>query len=162
MGTNYKYLSTGNDEHPTPLELFNNIDKLFNFEIDLSATHENTKCDKYYTKEDNALEFDWNEKSCWCNPPYSKQLQPLFIKKAHNDSRRFGNTIALLIPLRGDTKVWHNYIWGKADVYIFNGRPKFYGDKSPTYASALVVYSNKKNKSVYTVSKQFTDIDKIY
>jgi phage N-6-adenine-methyltransferase len=157
----HKYLSTGENEHPTPQWLFDKIDKIFDFTIDLSATEENAKCKKFYTKQQDALTQTWDEKSCWCNPPYSKDLQPLFVKKAYAESKRFGNTIVLLIPLRADTKVWHEYIWSKADVYIFKGRPKFYGGKSPTYASALVVYSNSTEKKMYTVTKEFEDINLI-
>lgn len=158
-----KYLSTGNNEHPTPKKLFDEIDKMFGFEVDLSASLENTKCEKFFSIEDDSLIQDWGRfNSCWCNPPYSKDLQPLFIQKAYETNKKNKNTIALLIPLRGDTKVWHNYIWGKADIYVFNGRPKFYGDKSPTYASALVVYSNKEKYNVYSCSKEFTNIEKLY
>jgi hypothetical protein len=67
----------------------------------------------------------------------------------------------LLIPLRGDTQIWHDYIWGRADIYIFKGRPKFYADKSPTYASAVVVYSNSIVKNIYTVDKEFNILKKI-
>lgn len=157
----YSYLSTGENEHPTPQWLFDKISEKFNFDIDLCATDENTKCEKYYTKEQDALKQIWNDKSCWCNPPYSKDLQPLFIKKAYEDSVKYENTIVLLIPLRADTQIWHDYIWGKADIYIFKGRPKFYSDKSPTYASAVVVYSNSDNKNIYTVTKEFEIIKKV-
>jgi site-specific DNA-methyltransferase (adenine-specific) len=154
-------LSTGENEHPTPQWLFDKINDMFNFEIDLSATSENAKCEKFYTKEQDALKYEWDNTSCWCNPPYSKDLQPLFIQKAYTDSLKYKNTIVLLIPLRADTRVWHDYIWGKADVYIFKGRPKFYGDKSPTYASALVVYSDSEHKNIYTVDKDFEAIKQI-
>lgn len=158
----HKYLSTGNNEHPTPQKLFDSINKIFGFVCDVSATKENAKCDKFYTKEDDALKQNWDDVSIWCNPPYSKDLQPQFIKKAYESSKEYNNTIVLLIPFRPDTKVWHEYIYGKADIYIFNGRPKFYADKSPTYPSALVVFSDKNKKNVYTCDKNFEDIKMIY
>lgn len=157
----YNYLSTGENEHPTPQWLFDRINNIFKFDVDLAATIENAKCPKFYTKEQDSLKQVWDDDSCWCNPPYSKDLQPLFVKKAYEDSNKYGNTIVMLIPLRADTKTWHEYIWGKADVYIFKGRPKFYGDKSPTYASALAVFSNSKTKKIYTVNKNFEEITKI-
>lgn len=160
----YSYLSTGNNEHPTPIELFNNIAaKLeLEFDYDLAASATNTKCEKFYTKEQNALEQEWDAPVNWCNPPYSKDLQPLFIKKAYDSSKKYGNTFVFLIPLRADTKVWHDYIWGKADVYIFRGRPKFYEGKSPTYASAVVVFAQHSCKGVYTCDKDFTNIEEAY
>ena len=158
-----KYLSTGNNEHPTPKVLFDNIKNTLGIEydIDLSASSENTKCDKFWSKEQDALKQVWDESFNWCNPPYSKDLQPKFVQKAYESSLEFGNTFVFLIPLRGDTQLWHEYIWGKADIYIFKGRPKFYSDKSPTYASAVVVFSSSEIKNIYTVDKEFNIINKI-
>lgn len=161
MENKYNYLSTGENEHPTPQILFDKINESFNFKIDLCATKENTKCELFYTKEQDSLKQEWDGLSCWCNPPYSKDLQPLFIKKAYESSLKYNNIIVLLIPLRPDTQVWHNYIWGKSDIYIFKGRPKFYGDKSPTYPSALIVFNNNKEKTIYTVDKTFENINSI-
>lgn len=159
-----KYLSTGENEHPTPQWLYDNISEQLNikFDMDLCATHNNTKCSNYWTKEDDSLIQEWTELYNWCNPPYSKDLQPKFIQKAYESNKKYGNTFVFLIPLRGDTKVWHDYIWGKADIYIFRGRPKFYADKSPTYASAVVVFNNNEVHNVYTCNKEFKDIIKIY
>lgn len=157
-----KYLSTGENEHPTPQYLFDNIKNELGIEynIDLCATEYNSKCDKYWDKETDSLKQIWNENVNWCNPPYSKDLQPKFVQKAYESSLTYGNKFVFLIPLRGDTKIWHDYIWGKADIYIFKGRPKFYSDKSPTYASAVVVFGNGTH-NIYTCEKDFTNINKI-
>lgn len=159
----YEYLSTGNNEYPTPVNLFKSIEDYFGkFDIDLSATKENTKCDIFFTKEQDSLKQDWNYNMCWCNPPYSKDLQPLFIEKAYHTNIKYNNTIVILIPFRADTKVWHKYIWGKADIYIFEGRIKYLEGKSPTYASALVVFNEKEDKHVYKCDKDFSKIEMIY
>lgn len=158
----YNYLSTGDNEYPTPQWLFDKINNIYNFDMDLCATKENTKCEKYYTKEQDSLKQIWNDKINWCNPPYSKDLQPLFIKKAYESHLKYNNVFVFLIPLRPDVQVWHDCIWGKTDIYIFKGRPKFYADKSPTYPSATVVFNNNKEKHIYTVDKNFDNIKLIY
>ena len=60
-------------------EMCGNPDKDFKFDIDLAADSENTKCEKYFTKDDNAMFQDWGKYN-WCNPPYSN-IEP-FIEKA--------------------------------------------------------------------------------
>ena len=101
----YEYLSTGSNEYPTPVNLFKSIEDYFGkFDIDLSATKENTKCDIFFTKEQDSLKQDWNYNMCWRNPPYSKDLQPLFIEKAYHTNIKYNNTIVILIPFRADTR----------------------------------------------------------
>lgn len=161
---NTTYLSTGENEHPTPDYLFNGIKNLLNIEdynFDLCATKDNAKCENFWSKEDDSLTKEWSSLINWCNPPYSKDLQPKFIKKAHESHLKYGNTFVFLIPMRPDTAIWHDYIWGKADVYIFKGRPKFYSDKSPTYPSAVVVFNNNKTKNIYTIDKECNIINNL-
>ena len=53
----------------TPDELFQYLDNIYLFTIDLASDQSNTKCDKYYSEKDDALSKSWNG-SCWLNPPY--------------------------------------------------------------------------------------------
>lgn len=45
------------DEWATPDDLFRELDAEFHFDLDPCATDENHKCDDYYTKEQNGLDF---------------------------------------------------------------------------------------------------------
>ena len=47
------------DEWSTPQELFDNLDKEFNFDLDPCATKENAKCSLFYTKEQDGLSKSW-------------------------------------------------------------------------------------------------------
>lgn len=51
--------SKKSDEWATPIELFNELDKEFAFNLDPCATDENHKCAKYYTKNDDGLSKSW-------------------------------------------------------------------------------------------------------
>ena len=50
--------STGKDDWETPSTLFQRLDSEFGFTIDVCATHQNTKCPRYYTEEDDGLAQD--------------------------------------------------------------------------------------------------------
>lgn len=50
---------SNSDEWETPIDLFNILNKEFQFNLDPCATDENHKCNKYYTKEENGLKPSW-------------------------------------------------------------------------------------------------------
>src|SRR4051812_40636872 len=47
------------DEYTTPQHLFNFLDDLFHFTLDVAASTRNTKCAEYYDKALDALAQDW-------------------------------------------------------------------------------------------------------
>ena len=51
--------SNNKDEWSTPEKFFEALDKEFHFDLDPCASHENHKCNKYYTEEDDGLRQDW-------------------------------------------------------------------------------------------------------
>ena len=51
--------SSKSNEWATPQEFFDELDKEFHFTLDPCSTHENCKCKKHYTIEENGLEQNW-------------------------------------------------------------------------------------------------------
>ena len=51
--------SSKSDEWTTPQELYDTLNKEFNFNLDPCATKENHKCYKYYTAETDGLSQNW-------------------------------------------------------------------------------------------------------
>ena len=51
--------TSATDEWATPQGLFNQLDETFHFEIDVCASAENAKCERYFTKEQDGLQQDW-------------------------------------------------------------------------------------------------------
>ena len=51
--------SSKSDEWATPQKFFDEINKEFDFNLDVCATDQNHKCDKYYTSIENGLEKNW-------------------------------------------------------------------------------------------------------
>ena len=102
----HRFKSKGID-YTTPDKLFLPLQEEFNFQMDVAASPHNTKCDRYFTEEDNALEQEWSEMN-WCNPPYGSGL-PKWVRKAHAEKLK-GRTTVMLLPIRSNTKYWREHI----------------------------------------------------
>lgn len=72
--------SSKTDEWATPQEFFDTLNDEFHFTLDVCATEENAKCDKYYTRQNDGLAQNWSGEVVWCNPPYGREM-PNWIKK---------------------------------------------------------------------------------
>lgn len=111
--------SSKTDLWGTPQDLFDELDAEFHFDLDVCALPENAKCERYYTPEQDGLVQEWAG-TCWCNPPYGRQIGK-WVKKASE----CGTTVVMLVPARTDTKWFHDYIYGKAEVRFLRGRLHF-------------------------------------
>lgn len=52
-------MQSGKDDWETPQALFDELDREFHFTLDPCSTHENAKCAKHYTAEENGLQMSW-------------------------------------------------------------------------------------------------------
>ena len=135
--------SSETDEWGTPNDLFIKLDKQYNFTLDVAASNTNYKCKKYYTKEDNGLFKDWSNEVVWCNPPYSEI--DLWVQKCYEEADRT-KLIIMLIPVRTDTRYFHKYIYGKAELVFIKGRLKYtnpHKNGSSPFPSMLVIFKEK-------------------
>ena len=98
------HYSSKSDEWATPQELFDQLNREFNFSLDPCATDENHKCDKYYTKEIDGLAQSWARENVFMNPPYGRQIQK-WIRKAYQEAKDHGALVVCLLPARTDTQV---------------------------------------------------------
>ena len=128
-------------EWPTPQDLFEKLDKEFNFTTDVAATKENSKCLHYYTLDDDGLKQDWRG-VCWMNPPYGRAMIE-WIKKAINETWN-GTTTVCLIPARTNTIWWHDLCQKYGEVRFVRGRPKFGGaDHGLPQPLAIVIFNGR-------------------
>ena len=130
----------------TPQQLFNQLDKEFNFTLDVCALPETTKCQKYFTPQINGLKQEWSG-TCWMNPPYGKEIG-IWLEKAYNESLK-GVTVVCLIPSRTDTKYWHDYCMRADEIRFIKGRLKFGNStNSAPFPSVIVIFNGNKNKNI--------------
>lgn len=138
----------------TPQDFFDKLNKEFNFTLDPCATEKSAKCKKFFTATDDGLKQNWEGQRAFVNPPYGRQIGK-WVKKCYEEAQKPGTLAVLLIPARTDTRYFHDYILGKAEIRFIKGRLTFVdmdgekyikGDfKSMTpapFPSLLAIYSN--------------------
>lgn len=120
---NHPTMSSGNDEWETPQDFFDMLNDEFHFNIDPCASSSNHKCDLYYTVNDDGLKKSWGGYRVFCNPPYSQIAK--WVEKAYVEAMKPNTIVVLLIPARTDTKWFHNFLYGHAELRFIKGRLKF-------------------------------------
>lgn len=127
------YAKSKSDKWKTPPELYEKLNKEFNFNYD--------PCPIDYNKNSpNGLTTEWGSSS-FCNPPYSKTKE--FIKKAYEEWKK-NKTVVMLINAVTDTKAFHKYIYNQAEIRFIEGRIKFIDPtrpelKSPNVRPSMIV-----------------------
>ena len=111
----------------TPPEIFNPLNEEFCFTLDVAASKENRKVERYIDEETDGLEQSWKDEVCWCNPPYGR-IVPKWIEKAKAESEN-GATSVLLILAKTNTKWFHELCMTASEIRFVKGRPKFIGAK---------------------------------
>ena len=138
--------TSDSSEWETPQDLFDELNREFEFTLDVCATPQNRKISNFYTKEQDALKQEWHG-VCWMNCPYGRQIVS-WIQKA-SDSAKEGATVVCLLPARTDTKWFHEYIWDGlthkprtgVEVRLLKGRLKFGGAaNSAPFPSMIVIF----------------------
>lgn len=83
--------------------------------------------------------------SVFCNPPYGRESTARWIKKCAEEARKPNTTVVMLIPSRTDTKAFHEYIYGKAEIRFVKGRLKFGGSKyGAPFPSMIVIFRGEQ------------------
>ncbi len=141
------HFSSETDEWPTPGNLFAELDAEFRFTLDVCASADNAKCERYFDRRMNGLTQTWTG-MCWMNPPYGRTIG-LWIRKAHESSME-GATVVCLIPARTDTEWWHKYVVKADEVRFVRGRLRFGNATSGApFPSAIVVFRARTPKSTH-------------
>ena len=132
--------SSKTDLWSTPRDFFDKLNDEFHFTLDPCSTHENAKCYKHFTEEENGLLQDWGNEVVFCNPPYGRQIKD-WVKKSYEESQKDNTTVVMLIPARTDTIYFHEYIYHKAEIRFIKGRLKFGNAKnSAPFPSMVVIF----------------------
>lgn len=165
-----------NDLWESPLLILEEAMKKYNIHptLDVCATSQNAKFEKYFTPEDNALIQEWNE-DFFMNPPYSEITQ--WMQKAYTQHKKHNVNALILVFAKTSVKWWHEFVEGKAEYHFQKGRIRFLlngiepryctkckirfakeishcencggkiGKSSPTYDSVWIVFRKNENGS---------------
>ena len=120
------------DNYATPKKFYEKLNKEFTFNLDpcpLKSVFD-------------GLKIDWIG-NIYINPPYSN-ITP-FLEKGISEIRK-GNAdkCVYLIPIRSDTKYWHNVVMKYAsEIRFVLGRLNFNESKSPAPFPCAVIIFNK-------------------
>ncbi len=90
----------------TPKEIWEELSSEFVFTVDACASDKNHLVDKYWTKENNALNQDWDGEIIYCHPMYDRNI-PNFIKKAYESNC----LCVFLLPASTNSVYFHQYFW---------------------------------------------------
>ena len=134
-------------EWATPKDLFDKLNAIHNFTLDVAASSNNALCDEWFGLDHvnesrrDGLAAQWYGR-VWCNPPYGRVIK-YWVKKAqqHND------LVVMLLPSRTDTKWFHELVLPYAEVQFIKGRLKFGESKlGAPFPSIIVTYSQPVDK----------------
>lgn len=141
----------GNDNFETPDELFDQLNRIFNFTLDAACTSTNCKCPKgyYYDKGQDSLKMNWGGDRVFCNPPFSRKSE--FIKKAYMEVL-FHNCpiVVMVLPLNCmDSEAFQNFVYTYFDFEILRGRVSFIDSetgkpKQKNNSGTVIVYFKRR------------------
>lgn len=83
----------------------------------------------------------------FCNPPYGKEIAK-WVQKSFEESRKKNTLVVMLIPARTDTKYFHDFIYGKAEIRFIRERLKFGNAKTAApFPSMVVIFRNEEDSN---------------
>ncbi|TGJ99817.1 adenine methyltransferase [Leptospira langatensis] len=135
---------SGSDDWATPDSLFEELHKEFAFNLDPCATATNAKCTHFYSKEEDGLLQEWSGRVLM-NPPYGREIGR-WVEKAYRQAQQSCEVVVCLLPSRTDTKWFHDYVLGNAEIRFIKGRLKFgSATENAPFPCLLAIFRKKKS-----------------
>jgi len=142
LGNDYGAVSKS-IEWGTPPHVFEKLDQEFDFTLDVAASDSLHVCERYFTKEQDGLKQSWAGERCFMNPPYGRDIAE-WVEKANYETMDKCPLVVGLLPVRADTRWFHNHILPNAQIRFIKGRLKFGGFKAgAAFASMIVIWENR-------------------
>lgn len=138
---NNVHFSSKTPEWETPKDFFDKIQSEFNLDMDVCATNKNHKLRDWWTRKDDGLTQDWKPWRCWMNPPYGREIGKWIAQAATGGAK----IVVALLPARTDTRWFHDYIYGKAEIRFVRGRLHFSEGGRAPFPSMVVIFRHEKD-----------------
>lgn len=134
----------------TPQPLIEAVERRFGkLVFDLAAEPENTKCERYFTEQQDSLVQDWTECGeglLWLNPPFGN-IAP-WAAKCRAEMIR-GCRIAFLVPASVGSNWFAVSVFGCASIQFLRGRLSFDGKNPFPKDCMLAVYGEEFGCAVW-------------
>lgn len=89
------------DDRATDPQMWAQLDARFGFTIDVAASADNARHERYYTAAEDGLAQSWRRERVWCNPPYS-DIAPWIVKAWHSSAE----LVVMLLPANRTEQSW--------------------------------------------------------
>lgn len=128
----------------TPPALVSTLEAEFGkFDLDPCCRAETAKASRFYTETDDGLKQPWFGK-VFMNPPYSNPA-PWVRKAVEVTQSGAADLVCALLPVCTETRWFHAFVQGIAEVRFIKGRIRFLGwegvpSPSPRAPSMLAIY----------------------
>ena len=136
-----KPLGWTSDKWATPPDVVAGLESEFGaFDLDPCCERHTAKAPTFYVT--SGLELPWFG-HVFLNPPYSKPGP--WLARAVRAAKEEGATVVALLPVRTDTKWFHELVWGVAEIRFIRGRIRWIGwagtpIPSPKNPSMFAIY----------------------
>jgi len=119
------FSSKKSDNWQTPPELYAELDKEFKFDFDPCPLK----------PKFDGLKISWGKRN-FVNPPYSKIRA--FLVKAHEELSVGKAEVCVFLTFSNtDTRWFHNFVYGQAELRFIKGRLKFLNKEGNVQNSAM-------------------------
>jgi phage N-6-adenine-methyltransferase len=151
------------DDRATTPEIYGPLHERFGFTVDVAAAAHNTKCERFYSIEQDGLTQSWAGEHVWCNPPYSN-IRPWLEKAWHAWNNERAATIVMLLPAnRTEQGWWQDLVepalrrrWPEFAVEFLPGRIRFLRKGSteigpnerPPFGCCLLIWAGQSEKDM--------------
>jgi phage N-6-adenine-methyltransferase len=130
----------------TPWDFFEAVERKFGrMRFDLAASKDNTKCLRYYDKQDDSLNQNWIdlEGNLWLNPPFRRARY--FAKKSKLSTSINGGRLVFFLSIAGVSRSWYQlHVYRHALIYAIRPTPIFIGHSNPfPQDMTLAIYGKK-------------------
>ena len=158
--------SSDDSEWSTPDRLFDPVDVVMDFNLDVCASMGNTKVEHFIDQSLDGLTRSWRHHfgpyshdlriRAWMNPPYGRVIGDWITKAAYEYTA--GCDVVCLVPARTETQWFQAHVGIAAAVLFLRGRVAFELPCASPVCSAQTPWRYKVDATVYPLCDMHTEL----
>ncbi|MFX1453836.1 MAG: DNA N-6-adenine-methyltransferase [Promethearchaeota archaeon] len=141
----------------TPWNIFELINKRVKKEygreitIDICASKDNAKHERYYTEKENGLIQDLQGEIAFCNPPFIEIEK--WVEKCYKEGLKPNTIVVALLRVSPDTEYFHKYVMKADQIWFLKGRVWYLINgvekKDTNFASMVVIFTKNERETPF-------------